>query len=110
MNYHAGWTVEKIDKTDQLFLTLMKLWQNFPHEDLAARFNCSASTISNVVITWLYGLHEIFFQQLMGKIPSRNKNKTCLPVAFASFGNCRIVLDCTEVTTAVPKHMTPQRF
>ncbi|KAM7289842.1 uncharacterized protein ISCGN_029970 [Ixodes scapularis] len=46
----------------------------------------------------------------MGQIPSVNKNKACLPSCFASFTNCRIILDCTEVEAAVPKEMKLQNI
>lgn len=103
INYYYRWKVEKMRKIDQLLMTLMKLRQNFPHEDLAVRFSVSQATVSNVVTTWVHILHEILFKQLMSKIPSRNKNKLCLPNCFSSFTNCRIILDCTEVYTSVPR-------
>ncbi|XP_072394121.1 LOW QUALITY PROTEIN: uncharacterized protein [Diabrotica undecimpunctata] len=103
VNYYYKWKVEKIRKIDQLLMTLMKLRQNFPHEDLAVRFSVAQATVSNIVTTWLHVLHEVVYKQLMGKIPSRNKNKLCLPNCFSSFTNCRIILDCTEVYTSVSR-------
>lgn len=35
----------------------------------------------------------------MYKIPSKNKNKLCLPNSFSTFSNCNIILDCTEIKT-----------
>lgn len=103
MEYFYNWKVEKISKEDQLFITLMKLRQNFPHADLAQRFNVSVATISNIVVTWIHVMHRILFRQLMSEIPSRDKTKTCLPNCFSSFTNCRVILDCTEIYTAVPR-------
>lgn len=39
----------------------------------------------------------------MSNIPSKEKNKNCLPNAFKSFTNCRIIIDCTEIYTAVSR-------
>lgn len=84
-------------------MTLVKLRNNFPHFDLAVKFNCSKATVSNVVITWVTVLHAILFTKCMSSIPSREKNKKCLPDAFKSFTNCRIIIDCTEIYTAVSR-------
>lgn len=111
INYYYRWKVEKLGKIDQLFLTLMKLRQNFPHEDLAVRFNVSQGTVSNIITTWIHVIHEVLFKQLMAQIPPRNKNKLCLPNCFSSFTNCRIILDCTEVYTSVSRtSMTAQKL
>lgn len=103
INYYFGWNVEKISKIDQLLMCLMKLRQNNPHADLAQRFRVSQALVSNVVITWIFFLHEILHEQSSSKIPSRKKNQTCLPNVYAKFTNCRIVLDCTEMAMAVPR-------
>lgn len=109
LNYYAGWNVKLLPKIDQMLMTLMKLRLNLPHEDLAIRFNCSSATVTNIVMTWIYALHEVFFNQLMKTIPSRKKNQACLPAAFFNFKNCRIILDCTEICSAIPTSMESQR-
>lgn len=110
LQYYSKWQVKRITKIDQLFLTLIKLRLNLPHEDLAIRFSCSTATITNVVMTWLYALHNVLFLQLMKKVPSRQHNQRCLPAAFNTFSNCRIILDCTEISSAIPKNMEKQRL
>lgn len=52
-------------KIDQLLMVLMKLKQNFPHEDLTVRFNVSQGTVSNVVTSWVHVLHEIIYKQFV---------------------------------------------
>lgn len=97
LNYVYGWSVSRISLIDQVFLTLMKLRLNMPTLDLAVRFNCSATTVSNVFITITAALHEILFECFMRTIPSTNKNRACLPECFSSFCNCRLIMDCTEI-------------
>ncbi|KAF0755907.1 THAP-type domain-containing protein [Aphis craccivora] len=110
IHYYLDWKVSSISKPDQLLITLMKLRHNFPHLDLSVRFGCSVATISNVTITWINILHNILFNKFMNKIPSRHKNKTCLPNAFKKFPNCRVVIDCTEIVTSVSRlSMNAQR-
>lgn len=99
INYHLKWNVETICVQDQLLITLMKLRLNSPHIDLAHRFKCSQATITNMFITWIHILYENIFLKFMTKIPSKNKNKLCLPSSFSTFTNCRIILDCTEIKT-----------
>jgi hypothetical protein len=45
--------------------------------------------LSNIFKTWLHALHEILFQQLMKELPSGEKNKLCMPMAFSTFTNSR---------------------
>lgn len=99
MNYIYKWKPQKVSKKDQIFMTLIKLRLNFPHLDLAQRFNVSVAAVSNIVISHIYLFKEILFDQMMNVIPSKEKNMTCLPSSFSTFTNCRIVLDCTEIVT-----------
>lgn len=39
----------------------------------------------------------------MAKIPLGDKNELCLPNCFSTFANCRIIIDCAEISTAVPR-------
>lgn len=111
VNYYLGWTVDKILKIDQLLMCLMKLRLNCPHLDLAQRFSVSSSTVTNVILTYLHVLYEVLFEQLNSEMPSRMKNKTCLPTSFSKFTNCRVVLDCTEIFTVIArKSMKTQRL
>jgi hypothetical protein len=103
LKYFYGWSVSCVSLTDQVFLTLMKLRLNVPTLDLAARFNCSATTVSNIFITITAALHELLFEYFMSTIPSTNKNRSCLPECFSSFCNCRLIMDCTEIYIAVPR-------
>nr|CAH7751370.1 unnamed protein product [Callosobruchus chinensis] len=108
LKYYYGWTVNAISKIDQLLLTLMKLKLNLLNEDLAVRFNIAVKTVANIFFTWLYALHEIMFKKFMSEIPSRNKNKLCMPTCFNNFTNCRVILDCTEIYCIQPKNMEKQ--
>ena len=42
INYFAGWRVQSISFEDQIFITLMKVRQNYTNLHLAQLFNCSA--------------------------------------------------------------------
>lgn len=98
-----------ISKKDQLLMTLMKLKLNLYQEDIGVRFNVSHTTVSNITLAWLHLLHKTIFQELITEIPSRKKNKCCLPSSFSSFTNCRIIIDCTEIYTVMPKKMESQK-
>ena len=93
VNYFAGWKVESISYEDQIFITLMKVRQNYTQLHLAQLFHCSVATISNIVLTFIHVLHKILFDDLMTSIPSREKNKISAPSSFRQFGSCRIVID-----------------
>ena len=82
---YAGWKVESIAFEDQIFITLMKLQQNYTNLHLAQLFSCSVETISNIVTTFVHIIHKLFFEDIMTTIPSRNKNKVCSPSSFSRY-------------------------
>jgi len=106
INYYAGWRVVNISRSDQIFITLMKLRRNFTHLDLSTRFGVSEATISNVAMTWIHAVHYVLVgaeNSLLSNIPSRHKNQKDLPQCFKDYPDTRLVIDCTEVRTADPK-------
>ena len=109
INYYLGWKVEGIKFEDQIFITLMKLRQNYTNLHLGQLFSCSEATISNIFLTFLHVLHSLFFKDIMQRLPSKEKNKATSPASFLPFPNCRVVVDCTDVEIAVPREMDLQR-
>ena len=108
VNYFAGWNVESISFEDQIFITLMKMRQNYTQLHLAQLFHCSVATISDIVKTFTHVLHEILFDDLMTTILSREKNKISAPSSFRQFESCRIVIDYTDIEVAAPGLMSQQ--
>lgn len=105
--YYAGWKVLSITLEDQVFMTLMKLRQNYTNLHLAQLFHCSASCVSNIVITFIHLLYTLLYDSLMSTdVPSREKNLTSLPEAFLHFPNCKMVVDCTDIKIAIPSKMS----
>jgi hypothetical protein len=102
LTYYSDWTPSKISRDDQLLMTLMKLRMNMAYLDLAVRFNCSASTVCNITVTFICALHEILCKIMFERVPSLIKNQGCMPNSFASFTNCRMIIDCTEVYIEKP--------
>ncbi|XP_022805408.1 uncharacterized protein LOC111342575 [Stylophora pistillata] len=90
------------------YLSLMKLKQNYTNLHLAKLFSCSAATIANTVLTFVHVLHSLLFKDIMTTVPSREKNKLCLPSSFAEYSSCQIVIDCTDIEIAAPKLMSQQ--
>jgi len=109
-SYYLGWNVTCFSLNDQILMTLIKLRLNLGHKDIAFRFNTSSSTVSNVILTFIIVLHKILFKSLMDKVPSQHKNQLCLPNCFQSFQNCRMIIDCTEVSCDVPNQLDQQKL
>ena len=61
--YYSGWKVDSIKFEDQIFITLMKLRQNYTNLHLAQLFSCSVATIANIVTTFIHVLHSILFHE-----------------------------------------------
>ena len=108
INYFSGRKVESIYFEDQIFITLMKLEQNYTNLHLAQLFHCCVSTVSNIVTTFIHVLPSILFDHLMTTIPPRGKNKLSAPSSFSQFGSCRITIDCTDIGVAAPGLMSQQ--
>ncbi|KAJ8928543.1 hypothetical protein NQ314_018892 [Rhamnusium bicolor] len=88
-----------------LFIAVFKYLdsQNF-HYNLVA-------TVSNIVITWLHVMHVCLYKKFLeNQIPTRHKNKTCMPSSFSPFTNCKMVIDCTEIYTEVPSQLDKQKY
>ena len=107
INYFSGWKVESICFEDQIFITLMKVRQNYTNLHLAQLFHCSVSTISNVVTTFIHVLHSILFDDII-TIPSQDKNKLSTPSSFRQFSSYRIVIGCTDIEVAAPSLISQQ--
>ena len=106
--YYLGWRVEILSPRDQLFVTLRKLRTNVSLKALAWEYKVSDTTITNIVVTWLLVLWQVLVDGMMNQLPSRQRNSQCLPQSFATFTNCRAVIDCTEIRCAIPKQFAKQ--
>jgi len=63
-------------------------------------------TDCEIAVTFVWVLHQVLWEGIMANnVPSRAKCKQTLPLAFADFPNCRIIIDCTEVEIAVPANL-----
>ena len=93
VNYFAGWNVESISFEDQIFITLMKVRQNYTQLHLAQLFHRGVATISNIVITFTHVLHEI---------------EISAPSSFRQFESCWIVIVCTDIEVAAPSLMSQE--
>ena len=105
LTYYLGWKVTSVSRENQLLMCLMKLRRNLSHLDLAFRFLVTEATVTNVVRTWLSALHIALVEDLMNKVPSRDKNRKSLPKCFSQYASCRMIIDCTEFFSANPKAM-----
>ena len=112
INYYNGWQVQEdlVRLEDQIFITLMKLRQNYPNFHIAQLYGISESTVSNIIHTFIHVLHKLLFENIMkSNCPSKNKNRIVAPTSFLKFPNCRMVIDCTDFKIAIPKQMDKQR-
>ena len=107
INYYAGWKVENIILEDQVFLTLMKLKQNYTNLHLAQLFSCSVATVANIILTFVHVLHSLF-KDIMKTLPSPDKNKLCSLASFSQYSSCRIVIDFTDIEIGASELMSLQ--
>ena len=73
INYFRDWKVESITFEEQIFITLLKVRQNYTNLSLAQLFNCSVATISSIITTFTHVVHSILFHDIMTSIPIQIK-------------------------------------
>ena len=97
---------------DQVFITLMKLRQNYTNLLLVELFHCSIATISNIILTlvFVHVLFKLLYEDCLKTVPSRKKNRTSMPESFSLFGHCKMVIDCTDLEIAAPGLMSDQKL
>lgn len=106
INYYSGWNVEGVSLENQVFMTLMKVRQDYTYLHLAEIFCCSTATVSNVVTTMVHLLHTLLHKTIMASVPSRQKNQRSLPQSFVPCAsNCRMIVDCTDIPVEEPSEM-----
>ena len=109
LNYYQGWPVKRFCTEDELLMTLMKLKLNLRDLDLADRFDCSKTTVANICHTYIFALHEIFFEGIMkARVPSQLKCKGSMPKSFDDFASARMAIDATEVSQDIPSDLNKQ--
>jgi AraC-like DNA-binding protein len=109
LQYYFGWPPTSMSLDDQLLMTLMKLTMNCKDADLAHRFNCSRSTVSNVFNTFVHALHELLVDGIHDKIfPSQLKCKGSMPKVFDEFASARASIDAVEITQDIPRDLNHQ--
>ena len=109
ISYYLGWKVECLKLEDQVFLTLMKVRQNCANLHLSQLFNCSCVTVRNIIVTFVHVLYTLLYEDCMQGVPSKEKNAASQPGSFVFYGNCRMVIDCTDIEVATPSNMSEQK-
>lgn len=90
---------------DQFLLVLVKLRLNLLLEDLAQRFQVSATTVSSVLVKWI----DILYVRLHFLIawPQREIVRENMPPVFRqTYPHCVCIIDCSEVFIETPTSFT----
>ena len=109
--YHQG-NVNKTGKQrtlrpiDEFLMMCMKLRLNLLHEHLGDLFHVSTSTVSRTLNTWINFVFD--HSKSLVTWPTQEKIMQCLPLSFANYPYCNIILDCTEIFIEKPSSLTAQ--
>ena len=97
----------KMNATDRIVMTYMKLKHNLCYSFLAVTFNCYSVKHCQRVF---YDTVKVLSNCLKVAIPWPSKEEISknLPKCFDGFENVRIVLDCTEIYIQQPKNLCCQ--
>lgn len=100
--------VVSISKENQFFLTMMKLRQNKCNFELSKFFNISQTTVSNIFITWVNFIYQVW--STLNIWPDKKLVKYYMPQDFKAFDpNLRVILDGTEIKVQKPKNPKAQQ-
>ena len=100
-----------LSRSDELFLTLIKLRRDCPFADLGMRFGLSMSSVGRIFTTWLMLMFRKFKESAkLPAWPSREQVKITMPQPFKDlFPSTRVIIDCTEFPVEVPSDPDAQR-
>lgn len=98
----------KLSPKNELFLTLIRMRLGLLNKDLAFRFNIAATTVNDIVTTWVQFMYRQFNKLRGPMFASRKKTKKHLPKSFRKFRNVRVILDATEFFTQAPRNYEQQ--
>lgn len=105
---YFGNNVINLSTEDQFFLTLMKLRQNKYNYELGMYFNISQSTVSNIFITWVNFIYQLWIK--IDIWPRKDLVQYYMPRIFKNYDpNLRVILDGTEIKVQKPKNPKSQQ-
>lgn len=100
--------VEHISTENQFFMTMIKLRQNKCNFELAQFFQTSPTTVSNIFITWINFMHQLW--RKLNIWPSKDLVEFYMPDSFKqSFNNTRVIIDGTEMKMEKPGNPISQQ-
>jgi hypothetical protein len=92
----------------QLLITVMKLAHNFPEQYLAFRFKISTATVSRIIRTWIYIIHNRLFLRVV-KCPDRDSIEDSMPMCFRqNYPDTVEIIDCFETQIQKPDSLVDQ--
>ena len=87
---------KKLDKFQQLLLTLMQLRLNLSVQDLGYRFGIHSSTVSKVFQSCIHTMFTAM--KFLVRWPQRDELRLTMPLCFKEkFSSCAVIIDCFEV-------------
>ena len=99
--------LRRINPTNQLFLTLIKLRLNLKMKDLSFRFGLSTSRVSRYIKTWICFLYQHLKE--IEWMPKVQQVRATLPTAFKEkFPTTFAIIDGSEIFIEVPSDLHMQ--
>ena len=94
---------------NEFFLTLCRLRQGFPEQDLAVRFQISQPSVSRILVTWINFLYMKFKEVPIW--PCRELVDEYMPACFHTmYPKTRCIIDATEIFIQMPSNPTAQQL
>ncbi|XP_065300684.2 uncharacterized protein [Dermacentor albipictus] len=91
----------QLSKREELFMVLYRLRTGVCAKEVARIFGISQSCLSRIFCTWVIFLDKEL--SALTRFPTLAEIKRHMPMAFSDFSNTRVILDCTEVSSSLPR-------
>ena len=97
----------KVQPIHELFLVLYRLHCNALEKNIGDRFDLHPSSVSHIVISWIYFLY--FKLKQLPIWASRQMVNDTMPACFkAHYLLTRVIIDCTEIFIQMPSSFRAQ--
>ena len=94
---------------NEFFMTLCRLRQGFPEQDLAVRFQVSQPSVSRILVTWINFLYVKFKEVPIW--PCRELIDEYMPACFRTmYPKIKCIIDATEIFIKMPSNPTAQQL
>ena len=103
MGFQKAGRSRKLQRVDELLLTLCKCRHNFPDEDLASRLDIHQTTLARIFASWMEAMEASFAEVPLS--PDKATIQQHMPFSFMQlYPATSAIIDAAEIAIEQPKN------